>query len=297
MIVLLCAGALLLLAGIPLVALRRRRPAEEPVATAQWQLELHYQPIFTAAGDVRELEALLRWHHPEHGPRPAGAFLDSGNRELTARILRAATTAVAGWRTQGHEVRVVVNLAADDLLDEGLPALVTESTARAGLPADAIAVEFKESALARDPDAATRALTRLAGAGIAVDLDGVGAGATHWLTVAQAPVSRLRLDRELVRLLPESMAAERIVAGLLGIARDLGLDGVAVGVESRAAAAQLIALGVDGLQGYGLARPLPAPAVGAWLTNWRELRSTPSPAALSCRRAAEAGSSSGRSPA
>ncbi|WP_305786773.1 EAL domain-containing protein [Symbioplanes lichenis] len=261
--------------------MRRRREsrAEESTGT-QWTLELHHQPIFTAGGDVRELEALLRWHHPEHGLRPAGAFLDAGHRELTARILHAAATATAGWRTQGHEVRVVVNLAADDLLDEGLPALVTASTARAGLPAGAIAVEFKEAALARDPAAAARALTRLAGAGVAVDLDGVGAGGTHWLTVAQAPVSRLRLDRDLVRLLPESMAAERIVAGLLGIARDLGLGGVAVGVENRVAAERLIALGVDGLQGYGLARPLPAAEVAGWLTNWRELRTTPSPATL-----------------
>ena len=256
-----------------------RRAAADPVreALAAWQLELHYQPVFAPDGEVCELEALLRWNHPEHGLLSAAEFLAAAGRApaarpLTAWMLRAATAETARWRTAGHDVRVIVNLAAADLRDDGLPELILATAAGAGLPVAALGVEFSESAVAADPEHGPAALTRLAEAGIAVDLGNVGARAAGWLTVTRAPVSRLRIDRELVRLLPESRSAERVVAGLIGIAHDLGLAGLAVGVESHAAARTLIELGADGLQGFALCRPLPAAEVPTWLTAWKLAR-------------------------
>ncbi|WP_212995204.1 putative bifunctional diguanylate cyclase/phosphodiesterase [Winogradskya consettensis] len=250
------------------------------------QLELHYQPIFTAAGDVRDLEALLRWNHPEYGLLTASDFLPAVKQTslihpLTEWMLRTSTAEAAGWRSAGHDVRLVVNLATQNLVDDALPELVTGIAETAGLPLSALSIEFREATLAADPPRVAAALTRLADTGIAVGLDNVGAGTTHWLTVARAPVSRLKIDRELVRLLPESLAAERIVAGLVRIAADLGLTSVVVGVESRASADRLIALGVDGLQGYALCRPMPAGKVPNWLSAWQLARSSASEVAAS----------------
>lgn len=246
-------------------------------ALHEGRLELHYQPIFGTDGEVRDLEALLRWNHPQHGLLTASDFLPAIRqtslvRPLTEWMLRTATAEAAAWRADGHGVRLVVNLAAQSLLDDALPKSIIGIAAAAGLPRAALSIEFREAAVVTDPPRVAAALTRLAEAGIAVDLDNVGAGAGHWHTMARAPLGRLKLDRELVRLLPESLAADRIVAGLVGIAEDLGLDSIAVGVESREAARRLIELGVDGLQGYALCRPMPAAAVAPWLSAWREAR-------------------------
>ncbi|MFI5937178.1 putative bifunctional diguanylate cyclase/phosphodiesterase [Actinoplanes sp. NPDC051494] len=240
-------------------------------------LELHYQPVFTAAGEVHELEALLRWNHPQHGLLTAGDFLvavkqTSIVRPLTEWMLRTAMAEAVTWRAAGHDVRLVVNLAAQNLVDDTLPHLVTGTAETTGLPLDGFSIEFSEAAVATDPPRVAAALNRLAAAGITVGLDNVGAGTTHWLTVAHAPVSRLKIDRELVRLMPGNEAADRIVAGLVRIADDLGLTSVAVGVESRETARRLIDLGAGGLQGYALCRPMPAAKIPLWLSAWKLAR-------------------------
>ncbi|AGZ44487.1 putative bifunctional diguanylate cyclase/phosphodiesterase [Actinoplanes friuliensis] len=235
-------------------------------------LELYYQPTFAATGEVRDLEALLRWNHPQYGLLAAADFLVAVEqtamiKPLTAWMLRTATAQGAAWYAAGHRTRIVVNLAAQSLLDDTLPALVIETAAAAGLPLEAISLEFSEATVALDPPRAATALARLAAAGIAVGLDNVGAGTTHWLTVARAPLTRLKLDRELVRLLPGNLAAERIVGGLIRIAGDLGMTSVAVGVETPGTVHRLTELGCDELQGFALCRPLPAGEVSAWLSD------------------------------
>jgi diguanylate cyclase len=244
------------------------------------ELELYYQPVFTAEGEVRDLEALLRWNHPSRGLIAAADFLPAlvaaekpeRFRALTEWMLRSATTAAAQWRRAGHKVGLVVNLSAQSLFDDSLPELVTETAAAVRLPLSALSIEFREAAVAADPPRVEAALTRLSEAGITLGLDNVGAGTTHWLTVARAPVSRLTLDHELVRLVPDNMAAEKIVAGLVRIADDLALTSVAVGVESRDTAKRLLELGVSRLQGYALARPMSPSAVIPWLTTWHLAR-------------------------
>src|SRR6185369_13324692 len=125
-------------------------------AIDQEQLVLHYQPqVELATGELRGVEALVRWQHPERGLLSPDVFIPQAERygfmrPLTTWVLRTALDQVRAWRLEGGPPSVAVNVSASNLLDTDLPDQIADMLAVRGLPGEALTVEITEDLLMVD---------------------------------------------------------------------------------------------------------------------------------------------------
>jgi diguanylate cyclase (GGDEF)-like protein len=230
-------------------------------------LVLHFQPqVGIASARVTGVEALLRWQHPTHGLIAPGAFIPLAERtgfivRITRYVLDAAMAHCASCRAGGVSLAVAVNLSVHDLLDPGLVDFVSEALTRHGLPASALELEVTETDAMVDPQRSVATMTGLAALGVVLSVDDFGTGYSSLSYLGRLPVRRLKIDREFVAGLRVDEASLAIVAATIELARRLGLEVVAEGVEDDETYRELAAMGCDGAQGFGLSRPVPADAV------------------------------------
>ncbi|MGK5113868.1 MULTISPECIES: putative bifunctional diguanylate cyclase/phosphodiesterase [unclassified Geodermatophilus] len=234
------------------------------------ELVLHFQPkVSVPGGEVRGVEALLRWQHPVRGLIPPAAFIPVAERTplirpLTRYVLAAALDQCARWQDAGRELHVAVNVSARNLLDERFVDDVLELLAASRVPACRLELEVTESAIMADPDRARRILGRLAAAGITLSIDDFGAGYTSLAHLKDLPVHQLKIDRSFVAQMTADRGNALIVRSVVELGRNLGLTTVAEGVEDGQTWDQLEELGCDVAQGYHLCRPLPAAELEVW---------------------------------
>jgi diguanylate cyclase (GGDEF)-like protein len=239
-------------------------------------IELHYQPQVTLAdGRVRSAEALLRWHDPLLGMVSPAEFVPLAERAGLGQALThhalALTLAQAGrWRAAGIEVELALNLSALDLLDQSLPAKLRALLAEHALKPEQITLEITESAAMRDPERTRRVFARLKDLGVKLAIDDFGTGHSSLAQLGQWPVDELKLDACHVRALAAGgTRAAAVLAAALELGRRLGLRTVAEGVEDPAVLARLQTLGCDRIQGWVVARAMPAQAFQRWWTERR----------------------------
>jgi diguanylate cyclase (GGDEF)-like protein len=247
--------------------------AELRHAIGAGQLRLYYQPKCAADGSVSQVEALLRWQHPDRGLLPPAAFLPLSERTalirpLTAWVLHEAARQCAAWRAAGRDLSIAVNVSPRNLVDDDLPRVLLEATTAVGLPASALQVEITETAVMTDPTRAARILTTLRSMGVSVSIDDFGAGYTSLSQLAQLPVHTLKIDRQFVGDLLDNPAHEAIIRNVAQLARDLDIVTVAEGVESHQVWTRLIDLGCDEIQGHVLTPPLPPDRLLDWIAGW-----------------------------
>lgn len=257
-------------------ALRRSRLERDlHRALASRELTLHYQPVLgTRCLAVVELEALLRWRDPAHGVILPGDFLPFAERSrlilpLTDWVIAEATQQAARWRAGGiAEVPVAVNVPAMALEAAGFVERVAERLAAHGLPAGALTVEVTEGAMG-DQGKATGALEDLRRLGVQVALDDFGAGYSSMARLGSLPLDRLKLDRSLLAVAERQNGGEEpFLRALVALGTSLGLPVVAEGVETARQLEILRRVGCAQVQGFLLAPPMPAEAVGPWLERW-----------------------------
>jgi EAL domain-containing protein (putative c-di-GMP-specific phosphodiesterase class I) len=252
-----------------------RRDLARQLATALEAGEIvpWFQPqICTSSGRVSGAEALARWQHPERGVLPPSQFLEtlqrSGRIERLARTMITGTLeALAAWDAAGLIVpRVSINLGAAELTDPTLVTYLKWELDRHGISADRLAIEILETVVADMRDnAVTGTVRQLAGIGCGIDLDDFGMGAAPLTTLRALPIQRIKLDRSVVAQVDRDPAQRRMVTALLSLADRLGLETVAEGVERAAEHALLAQLGCDHVQGFCIARPMPAQKFAEWL--------------------------------
>jgi diguanylate cyclase (GGDEF)-like protein/PAS domain S-box-containing protein len=240
-------------------------------ALAAGELVVHYQP----KADVRSerilgVEALVRWQHPEHGLLGPGEFIPMAEttgliRLLTAYVLDAALRQCRAWLEAGHELSVAVNLSARCLLDLTLPDQIAQLLEATAVPADHLVLEITESAIVTDPPRALEVLNRLHALGVQLGIDDFGTGYSSMAYLKSLPVDELKVDRSFVMHLRDSQNDAVIVRSTVDLGHNLGLRVVAEGVEDEATLRALATLGCDSVQGYFVARPMPADDVAAWL--------------------------------
>ena len=227
------------------------------------ELVLHYQPLTDLArGRVRRLEALVRWQHPERGLLGPDRFLPLAEttgqvHELTWWVLRRALADLARLR---DDVGVAVNVSPSTLREADFCDRVLGLLAAAGQPPSRLLLEMTESALVEEFEAVRSTLERLAGAGVALSLDDFGQGATSLGFLGVLPFTEIKVDRAFVAALDAPGLAGTIVAAIVTIAHDAGMEVVAEGIESAEVLGRVRALGCDVAQGYHLGRPAPLPA-------------------------------------
>ncbi len=256
-----------------------RRPATSPVPPVRSRDELfegivggamvlHYQPqVSLRTGAVTGLEALVRWQHPELGLLAPGKFLPSVeaaglSRELTESVLGQALKQQAVWRAAGIDLPVAVNVSVSDLLDDDLVGTVRGSLARYRVPGASLVLELTEELFLRDPQRAEETIAALLRVGVRVHVDDYGTGYSSLGYLRDLPqLGGLKLDRSFVTHLNDDPRSLAIVSSTIDLARSLGVELIAEGVEDDDVRDRLTSLGCDLAQGYLFGRPVPAAEV------------------------------------
>jgi diguanylate cyclase len=258
-------------------AVQRRHAVEQALRQAidRHEVEMHYQPIVDLhSGRPLGFEALMRWS-PGGTPMSPAEFIpiaeDTGLIvPLGAQALRDATAFLGSCRDHhpGLDLTVSVNLAPRQLREPGMVETVREAVAAAGVPPRALCVEITESVMLDSAGTVVdETLAELRALGLHVAADDFGTGYSSLPYLKRFLVGRLKIDLGFVRGLLTSAHDEAIVAGILAMARSLGLEVVAEGVETRGQADRLRAMGATMAQGYLYAPALPAAAAAEFLVK------------------------------
>lgn len=236
---------------------------------------LHYQPkMDIVTGEIKGLEALVRWQQPGRGLVPPADFIplaeDTGLIvPLGAWVLSEACAQAAAWaRTDGPPVTVSVNLSVRQC-QPGLLRTVTDALASSGLSPRQLELEITESFLAQDAKALVEVLRQLRSLGVKLSIDDFGSGYFSFSSLKDLPVDVVKIDRSLIRDLETSAGDVAIVRAIIVMAHTLGLGVVGEGVETEGQLAILRDLDCDQMQGYLLSRPLDAASMTDFLSNRR----------------------------
>jgi diguanylate cyclase (GGDEF)-like protein/PAS domain S-box-containing protein len=253
--------------------------AELRRAMEERELVLHYQPKAALAdGEVQSVEALLRWQHPARGLIYPNGFIPVAQetgliRPLTLYVIDEALRQCRAWRDDGLELSVSVNLSTRNLLDLEFPSQVAGLLARWELEPKMLKLEMTESAMLANPTRTTAVLRELSALGIKLSIDDFGTGYSSLAYLSRLPIDEIKIDRSFVTEMGDENADLAIVQCTIDLGRNLGLDVVAEGVETREVWERLRALGCKSAQGYYLSRPVPPEQLRAW---FRERSSEPS---------------------
>ncbi|MBV7394918.1 putative bifunctional diguanylate cyclase/phosphodiesterase [Mameliella sediminis] len=241
-------------------------------ALSNGQIQPWFQPqICTSTGAISGVEALARWIHPERGIVPPAQFLrvleDAGRMDhLSEVILQHSLTALRSWDQAGIDIpRVSVNFSDPELRDPRLVDRIQWELDRFGLTAERLGIEVLETVIAGAPEGiVARNIVELGKIGCHIDLDDFGTGHASITSLRRFKVHRLKIDRSFVTRIDRDEEQHRMLAAVLGLADRLGLETLAEGVESVGEHALLAQLGCDHVQGFGIARPMPADKLIKW---------------------------------
>ena len=241
------------------------------------ELSVVYQPIADLrTGRIEGAEALVRWEHPTRGLLLPDQFIPMAEhtgliRPLTLQVLEMAVKDCRTWRDAGHDLSVSVNLSVRGLLDQGLPMAIQRILDAAELPHSALTLEVTETAIVTDPERSEAVLSHLSEAGIRIAVDDFGTGYSSLSRLKRLPVSVLKIDRSFVMAMTTDDNDLAIVRSTIELARNLGLQTVAEGVETSSTWDLLAELGCDSSQGYFVGRPMPTSQLTELLmSGWRD---------------------------
>ncbi len=240
-------------------------------AIARGQLHLVFQPQLTLAnGRVAGAEVLLRWTHPERGEIPPAQFIPLAEetgliQELGAWVLEQACAALARWHWRWPQLVLAVNLSPHELRQFDVVQRVSSCLQRHGLPASVLELEITEGVLLEDVDQCIAAMQALKRLGVRFAIDDFGTGYSSLTYLKRLPLDRLKIDRSFIHDLEGEASGLMLVETILVIARNLGLECVAEGIETQAQYDALHAHGCSLGQGYYFSPPLGEAAFLTWL--------------------------------
>ena len=250
-----------------------RDPARLRAALHAGELTPHFQPVVDVEhGRVHQIEALLRWEHPELGTLTPQAFLPS--IEATAlvvpvgrAVLGAALGQLVRLRDLGLDLPggVAVNVASGQLARRGLARDVLTALTRYDVLGSQLTLEITEATALEDVALARAELNALVAMGVHVVVDDYGVGWSNLTRILQLPIDGLKIDRGLAARVLQDPRAATMVAATVDLARSLGLDVTAEGIETTEVHDHLVATGVRRAQGWLYSPALPGPELPAAL--------------------------------
>jgi diguanylate cyclase (GGDEF)-like protein len=233
---------------------------------------LVYQPqVDLASGRTIGVEALIRWRHPEKGVVAPGAFIpvaEAGGQIIAIGdwVLRAACRQLRAWDERGlPALRMAVNLSARQFRNAELVDTVLAALRDNGLAPHRLELELTETAVAEDPELALRTLEHLKSLGVSIAIDDFGKGFSSLSYLKSYPLDRLKIDRDFVAGIGTTPDGEVLSTAIVGLARQLGLQAIAEGVEEDARLDFLRQQGCPMAQGYLISEPLDGEALAEWL--------------------------------
>ena len=253
---------------------RLRRGEDLRQAIDGGQLRVWYQPqVDSRTREVVAVEALVRWQHPTEGLLSPVAFLADARscglmQALSEAVVELVLADTRRWADAGFTFRVALNSAPPELLGGRLLPLLFARLDALGLPGSRLLVEVTEDCFLAEPGRARDVLHELRAHDVQAAIDDYGTGFSSLAYLRDLPVQELKIDRSFVAAAATDERSRMIVQTTAQLAHALGLRLVAEGIEDAAADEAMLALGADVLQGYHVARPMPADEVAPWVRRW-----------------------------
>lgn len=239
-------------------------------ALQQEALALHLQPqVELGSGRCTGAELLLRWRGPEGAwlapPTIIEMVEENGWRTIyTDWLMRTAMRVASDLDAVGIGVGLSFNLTVADMVDEDLPELLAQRLATWQIPGQRFTLELTESALMVDREKGLAIMNRIRQLGCRLALDDFGTGYSSLSYLVGLPINEIKIDRSFVLAMFDSNDGLRVVSTIVDLARDLGMQPLAEGVETEMQRCQLLALGCEVAQGYLYAKPMPVDEFIAW---------------------------------
>jgi diguanylate cyclase (GGDEF)-like protein/PAS domain S-box-containing protein len=248
------------------------------LAQEQGELEMHYQPqLDVSSGKIIGAEALMRWNHPERGLLSAGEFLPMAEDNgliipISDWMLEAICRDLLAWNATGCEgIRLSLNLSPQYLDRGDFYDKLQSALSRHNISPKQVEVEVTENICIRNPQAAIKQLDKLCQLGVSVAIDDFGTGYSSLSYLHRFPIHTLKIDRSFVMEIHDENAQFPVVLAIISIAKGLGLNLVAEGVETQAQAAYLQKSGCRIMQGYLYHKPIPQGRMLALLSEQASL--------------------------
>ncbi len=241
--------------------------ADLPLALERGELEVHYQPVVDlTTGAIVDVEALMRWRHPQRGLLPAGQFVDLAESlglitDICCWVIGESCGQLATWRAAGlvpDTLGVTVNMGERSFYRSDLIQIVQGILSSAGLPPERLTLELNETVLTRHEDAAAAQLLGLTTLGVRTGLDDFGTGWSRLTHLHQLALSVIKVDRSVVAHIIDDPVQASLVQNLVDLAGHLGVILIAEGVERSEEVAALRRVGCTLAQGAFLGPVLPA---------------------------------------
>ena len=237
------------------------------------QITLFYQPKLTCKGLLlKGVEALARWQHPTLGFVSPVEFITAAEQfgiisELTHYLFEIALKQKVQWRDHGINFHIAFNLSPLSLADEDLADKIASQVELHNIEPKEIVLEVTENAICGEISSAIETLAKLRLKGFKLAIDDYGTGFANAQQLSRVPATELKLDRVLVDNVATRPQQLAILKSTVNLAKELGLNTVAEGVESFEDFQQILNLGVDLVQGYYFAKPMSSTTLVSWLKN------------------------------
>ncbi len=238
------------------------------------ELVLYYQPKFDLTlSRVSELEVLIRWQHKKRGLLLPDTFIGLAEHNglihpLTEWVVGEAINQCDLFDQAGLDVAVAVNLSMHNLRDTSLPQQIADALENRQLPPDRLILELTESAVMADPRHAVEILGQLDNMGVRLAIDDFGTGYSSLSYLKQLPVDEIKIDKSFVMDMVNDNDDLVIVRSTIDLAHNMGRKVTAEGVDTREAWDLLAEMGCDLIQGYYIARPMPADELMGWIAHF-----------------------------
>lgn len=246
------------------------------IAIENGQLINYYQPkVAVASGDVVGVETLVRWRHPTDGIIFPDQFIGIAEAaglidDLTRAVFAGAMTQAKVWQEAQLPLRIAVNVSMDNLASLNFLNFVTELTTKAGIAPQNVVLEVTETRLMQDTRAPLEILTRLRLKRFRLSIDDFGTGHSSLAQLRDIPFDELKIDQSFVHRAWADETLRAMYDASLSLARQLGMEVVAEGVEDRNDWDLLRSTGCDLAQGMFMSRPMMADDLPGWIETWRE---------------------------
>lgn len=242
------------------------------------EFTVHYQPkVDTRNGRITGTEALVRWQRSEKDLVFPQEFIPLAEEtglifKLGEWVLKTACRQTKAWHDAGHGVSVAVNISARQFMDKNLVGIVEKTLLETGLSPTALDLEITENVVMRDVDVAVEIMGKLKDMGIRLSVDDFGTGYSSLAYLKRFPLNVLKIDKSFVRSLPHRQDDVAITSAILSMARDLILDVVAEGVETREQLEFMKQKGCEQIQGYLFSKPICADNLTKLLMDGKRYR-------------------------
>lgn len=247
--------------------------SEIRAATAQGDIQLHYQPRYNLSGRLMALEALARWHHPVQGLLPASRFIPVAEeaglmQQLGLQLLDEACAQARRWLDEGLHAPIAYNMSGIQLASPLIAQQVESVLRKHALPAHLLEIQIAETAAVVDVTDTTLKLMQLRRLGVRLLLDDIGSGFSSLAILRRFQLDGIKITREFIRQLKGASGSSEvelgsgpIVSALVDLGRDLGVQIIAEGVETNRQLNFLRSAGVTQVQGFLFSHALPAERV------------------------------------